>query len=188
MGSRSTCSWGALALVGLLLLTGCAGAGRNSEVVPTALPGKRFPTVVGIDLDGNEVTLPSGFNGKRNLIIVAFQRQQQGDAETWLGLYDSIRSDHPELQVYELPTIGRSGAIRRLWVNNGMRFGISGEEARARVITLYLDREVFQRALAIPTRDKIHVFLLNGAGNVVWRSDGPVTESTRADLAAALGG
>ncbi len=187
MGSRSTSPWRALILVGLLVLTSCAGAGRNSEVVPTALPGQRFPTVVGIDLDGNEVVLPFGFRGTQNLVIVAFKREQQNDANTWLGLFDNIRGDHPDLRVYELPTIDRSGAIHRFWVNNEMRYGISGEEARSRVITLYLDRDIFQRALAIPSQDSIHVFLLNGAGNVLWRSDGPVTERTRADLTAALG-
>ena len=178
--------WCAVAL--LLVLTACGFAGRNSEVVPTALPGERFPTVVGVTLDGEEVPLPFGFHGQRNLVIVAFRREQQADAESWLALYDSMRSDYPSLEAYEVPTIDKSSAVFRLWVNTGMRFGIDDAELRDRVYTLYLDREIFQRALAIPDRERIQVFLLNGDGNVLWRSAGPASDAARRELAAALGG
>ncbi|MDE0828380.1 MAG: hypothetical protein OSB03_04200 [Vicinamibacterales bacterium] len=64
-------------VLGALTLTGCIPAGINSPVQSSGATGVAFPDVVGIDLEGEQVSLPGGFAGRRNLVAVAFERDQQ---------------------------------------------------------------------------------------------------------------
>ena len=175
----------AVAAIGL---SACIGAGENSDVGSVAEPGTTFPQVVGINLEGEEVALPAGFEGQRNLVAIGFEREHQVDIDTWIAVADDLMADNETLRFYEVPTIYELGAASRLWINNGMRQGIPAPEARARTITVYLDREAFRAALAIPDVDDIQILLLNEAGKVLWRTEGPVTLEAKADLERALSG
>ncbi len=166
-------------------LTACIGAGRVSDVGPVAAPGTTFPSVAGINLEGEEILLPDGFAGRLNLVAVAFEREQQADVDTWIGASETLASER-DLRFYEVPTIYEAGAAFRLWVNNGMRAGIPGPEARARTITVYLDREAFLETLAIPDMTSIHVFLLDDAGRVLWRTAGVATADKLDELQRKL--
>ncbi len=172
-------------ILGALSLTGCIGAGRVSEVGPATEPGAAFPSVAGINLKGEEILLPQGFAGRLNLVAVAFEREQQADVDTWIGASEGLGSG-ADLRFYEVPTIFEAGAVFRLWVNNGMRAGIPAPEARARTITVYLDREAFLKTLAIPDMTSIHVFLLDDAGRVLWRTAGAATAEKLDELQRKL--
>jgi len=43
-----------------------------------------FPQLGARDLDGREVALPAGLLGKWNVVIIAFQRQQQELVDSWV--------------------------------------------------------------------------------------------------------
>ncbi len=172
-------------ILGALSLAGCIGAGRVSEVGSVSSPGAAFPSVAGINLEGEEIQLPQGFAGRLNLVAVAFEREQQADVDTWIGASERL-GDEADLRFYEVPTIYEAGAAFRLWVNNGMRAGIPAPEARARTITVYLDREAFLKTLAIPDVTSIHVFLLDDAGRVLWRTAGAATPDKLDELRKKL--
>ena len=87
-----------------------------------------------------------------------------------------------------MPTIYEANPAFRMWVNNGMRSGIRDADARQRTITVYLDRERFIELLAIPDMGDIHVFLLDDAGHVLWRTAGARDEEKMASLEKALSG
>lgn len=48
-----------------------------STACPQTRTGISFPQLGTRDLDGREVTLPAGLPGEWNVVIIAFQRQQQ---------------------------------------------------------------------------------------------------------------
>jgi hypothetical protein len=170
-----------------LVLGGCIAAGPNSSVTTRGEAGIDFPRVTGVNLEGEEIALPSGFQGERNLVAVAFKRGQQAKVDTWIAELDRLAEADPEMRFYELPTIYEANALFRMWVNNGMRSGIQDPVARKRTITLYLDREKFMAELAIPDMDDIHLFLLDRRGQVVWRAAGSADEAKLASLDEALG-
>lgn len=169
-----------------LVLGGCIAAGPNSTVTTRGDAGIDFPEVTGVNLEGEEIALPAGFRGERNLVAVAFKRGQQEKVDTWIAELDRLAEVDPELRFYELPTIYEANALFRMWVNNGMRSGIQDPVARKRTITLYLDREKFMAELAIPTMDDIHLFLLDEGGRVMWRAAGSADDAKLASLAEAL--
>jgi hypothetical protein len=174
-------------MAAILLLGGCLAAGPNSTVVTRGEAGIDFPEVTGVNLEGDEIALPSGFQGTRNLVAVAFKRGQQAKVDTWIAELDRLAEADPELRFYELPTIYEANALFRMWINNGMRSGIPDPVARKRTITLYLDREKFMAELLIPDMDDIHLFLLDGRGRVLWRAAGSADESKLASLGEVLG-
>ena len=173
-------------VLGALTLTGCIPAGINSPVQSSGATGVAFPDVVGIDLEGEQVSLPGGFAGRRNLVAVAFERDQQAVVDTWITAVEPLLARDRDLRLYEVPTIYESSVLFRLWVNNGMRAGIPDPAARRRTVTVYLDRERFTTALAIPDTREVHLLLLEADGRIVWRTTGPADDQKLAALADAL--
>jgi hypothetical protein len=135
-------------------------------------PAEVFPPLKASNLEKTELSLPSAFEGKVNLVLIAFERRQQKDVDTWLAALPDIQKSHPGLEYYELPTIKRMGALMRWFIDNGMRGGIPDKKQRARTITLYIDKEPFKKALNIPSEDTIYALLLDKAGQVIWRESG----------------
>jgi hypothetical protein len=92
------------------------------------------------------------------------------------------------VRYYELPVIQRLNVLARTFINEGMRSGIPDRLARARTITLYLDKVAFRRALELPHEDDIYVLLVDRQGQVLWRSGGAFTPEKGEGLAAAVHG
>jgi hypothetical protein len=169
-------------------LSGCIGAGEISSVGTVAKPGAIFPDVVGINLDGDRISLPAGFKGRRNLIAIGFEREHQADIDTWIDVADQLAVKHQGFRFYEVPTIYEVNAAYRFWINNGMRLGIPAAEARTRTVTVYVDRAAFNKSLAISDTKEIHVLLVDADSRILWRTAGPASAAKLAALDQALSG
>lgn len=141
-----------------------------------------FPRVTGSNLEGREFVLPEGFEGRLNLVFVAFKREQQSDVDTWLPLARALAARYTGFRYYELPTIYRANAMVRWFIDNGMRRGIPDPEARRSTITLYLDKDQFRSALGIPDENTIHVFLVRPDGRVIWRTEGALSDAAAREV------
>jgi hypothetical protein len=138
-----------------------------------SIPSILFPESEGRNLEGKRFQLPQDFEGDLNLVLIAFQREQQLMVNTWLPTADLMENLHPELSYYELPTISRMNSLARWFINTGMRSGIKDPKSRQKTITLFLDKGRFRNALGIGTEDNVHVLLVDRQGKVAWRSEGP---------------
>ncbi|BCS35900.1 hypothetical protein TBR22_A51350 [Luteitalea sp. TBR-22] len=148
--------------------------------------GARFPTVTSKNLEGRPMTLPRDFAGTRNVVFVAFKREQQAQVDSWVPFVKGTVGRIPDTEYYEVPTIGPLIRLLQWTINRGMRGGIPDVKARERTVTLYLDKAPFKTSLGITTEDTIHVFVVERAGQVLWRETGAFTEAKGASLAAAL--
>ncbi len=163
--------------IGLIVMTSESISQNN-----TSSDSLQFPQVTSENLNGKSFTLPQDFEGKVNLIFIAFIRGQQQQINTWLPLAQELKSQHPEFFYYELPTISRLNPVSRWFINQGMRSGIQDEAARAITITLYLDKEEFKQALNITSEESITLLLVNDQGTVLWRTSGSWTEKGEHDM------
>ncbi len=157
-----------------------------------ALPGNsmmeaHFPSVKASNLEKREFNLPADFEGDRNLLLIAFEREQQKDVDTWLREMKRFEEMDPGFQYYELPTIQRPNALARWFIDNGMRHGIPDRKAREHTITLYLEKQPFLDALRIADQTKIYALLVDRDGNVLWKSEGVLDEAKGASLRGVLG-
>jgi hypothetical protein len=55
----------------------------------------------------------------------------------------------------------------------GMKMGIPDRAAREATITLYLDKEAYRKALAIPDEETVVTMLVTRGGEILWRTEGP---------------
>jgi hypothetical protein len=157
-----------------------------SKSPKAAEQGLRFPPVVAADLAKRPVTLPRDFAGQRNLVLVAFQRQQQKDVDTWLNQLHRFEAVDPALRCYELPVISRLNPVARWFIDNGMRGGIPSQQQREHTITLYLDKAPFRAALGIADENQIYALLLDRDGSILWRAEGTFDEKKGSSLKEAL--
>jgi len=164
----------------LFVLQSCMiGAGENSKI--EANKDSYFPKITGIDLDGKKQQLPAAFKNKFNLVIVAFKREQQLEVDTWIKAIEPILKENSNLSFYEIPLIYEISTIGRMWVNNGMRFGIPDEVARKRTITVYTNREEFFRITKMQ-EDKIYALLIDANGKILWKAEGVSNETNIIDI------
>ena len=144
-----------------------------------------FPRLSASSLEGKTMRLPEDFAGDRNLLLIAFQREQQQNVDTWLHEMKRFELS-PGFQYYELPTIDRLNPLYRWFINRGMRRGIPDRNARSRTITLYLDKLSFRKALGLPDERRIYAVLVDRSGQVVWRAEGDFDEARAASLQKAI--
>lgn len=145
-----------------------------------------FPTITASNLSGEKITFPSGLKGETNLVLVAFQRDQQKDVDTWLAELPGIVATHPSLAYYEVPTIDRLNPMVRWFIDSGMRRGIPDKAQRARTVTFYIDKKPFKTALGIDSENTIYAFLVDRQGTVHWQASGSMTAESKQGLLTAL--
>ena len=146
----------------------------------------RFPQVSGTNLERKRLNLPQDFEGRVNILFVAFQQWQQGEVNTWIPKAQELEAGYPDLRYYELPTIRPLNRLAQAFINGGMRAGIPDRLARQRTITLYLDKDAYRQALDLPDEDHIYVLLIDGAGHILWRERGTFTPEKGAALEAQI--
>lgn len=169
-----------ISFVLLFTLQACMiGAGENSKI--EANQNNYFPKITGIDLQGKTQELPKVFKNKFNLVVVAFKREQQSEVDTWIKAVEPILKKNANLSFYEIPLIYELSSFKRMWVNNGMRFGIPDEAARKRTITVYTNREEFFRITKMK-EEKIYALLTDASGKILWQKEGVANEANVANL------
>ena len=146
----------------------------------------QFPRVSGFNLNRQEFEFPRDFRGDLNLLFVPFLQFQQAIINAWIPFADKLESAFPELACYELPTINELPALSRTFINEGMRAGIPNARARERTITLYIDMARFMRALGIPTKNEVHVLLVDRQSGILWRTTGSIDSAKGSELAKAI--
>jgi hypothetical protein len=150
------------------------------------MTGAWFPRLAARDLDGREVALPAGLPGEWTVVIIAFRRDQQDLADSWMPWLDQQTAADPRLGFAELPAIGLQWQPARPVIDGGMAAAIRDQKTRRRTLTVYTDIRRVTVPLGISDRSTIWLFLVDRAGQVRWRGCGGRDEATAAALTAAL--
>ncbi len=175
------------ALVSLLLAGSAAADATKIIDRRDAEAGARFPVLEAENLRGRTLRLPDDLAGDINLLLVAYERDQQADIDTWLGPLAKIPLETPHFAYYELPTISRGMAWMRGVIDGGMRQGIPDREQRERTITLYLDKDWFRHQIGTDGSNAIAALLVDRDGHVTQRWFGPFDATADSSLRTALG-
>jgi hypothetical protein len=150
------------------------------------LPPPKFPEVIGKSLDGKMFVLPRDFEGKLNVVFMAFQRAQQLAINTWLPTATLLEDLYPGLRYYELPVHSAINPIARWFLNRAMKVGIRYPGSREKTITLFLDKEPFRKALGISDEGNMHTFVLDQEARVVWHIEGSCDAEKAKNLSDAI--
>lgn len=134
---------------------------------------KSFPELQGNDLEGKTRILPRDFAGEKNIVILAFKREQQKDVDTWIDALKPNLDADPKLALYELPVMQQFNFLMRFNINNGMRYGIADKSARKRTICLYLDKASLKAKLGLVSEDQIVVLIVDQQKKILAKLYGP---------------
>lgn len=162
-----------------------AAAGALAAQAPPRSGEYRFPAITASALSGRRYSLPADFDGRANVVLVAFRREQQALVDTWLPAAQELASANADVRYYELPTISRGFTLLRPLIDRGMRGGIPDPAMRDATITLYTDVGAFRAALGLASDRTIYALLVDAAGVVRWRGEGAFTARQGAELARA---
>ena len=146
----------------------------------------RFPQIRARSLEREHYDLPAEFEGRRNVAVVAFRREQQQLVDTWLPFLLTLEAGHDDLRVYEIPAISQRWAPARWFIDGGMAVGIADQQARARTLTSYTDVGHVQRALGLRDDTTIATVLTGRDGRITWMTTGAFTDRAGEDLSVAL--
>lgn len=147
----------------------------------------RFPKIAARDLERTDYTLPDDLPGSWRVVLMPFKRWQQMVVSAWTDALEPLASAHPDMTVWEVPTLSRAWAPARGYIDGGMRAGIPDRDVRLHTLTAYAPLDEIARELDIPGFDEVQVFLLDSTGEIVWRSSGEPDAAKAAALADALG-
>jgi ATP10 protein len=145
-----------------------------------------FPPVSGSNLLRQKRILPQDFQGKLNLVFIAFKQWHQMEVDSWIPLAKELEQQYEDLAYYELPTIQSMNSFSKMFINEGMRAGIPNSKTRERTITLYLNKNDFRTALGMPDEDHIYILLIDRQGKEFFRARGPNNRDAAASLGQAL--
>jgi hypothetical protein len=144
----------------------------------------RMPSIAAENLNERALTLPADLPAEKTLVLMAFEREQQDEVDTWIKGMDLASGKLPWLEV---PVVGTGGSLRRSMVNGGMRMGIKDESVRERTVTLFVDRVGLLRSMGLPGEGKIIlVLVMNRKGEVLTYAQGRHSADKAQLLLAAL--
>jgi hypothetical protein len=138
-------------------------------------------------LEGEKLVIPRDLEESRNLLAVAFLREQQADVDTWVPEFGRLEEADPKLVTYEVPVISRRFGPFRHRIDGAMTAAIPDPKTRAHTLTTYTDVGRVTRALGVDDTDRIVVVLADREGEIEWLHLGERTEQAAASLRSALG-
>lgn len=162
-------------LCSFLLASGCSKA----VVVKDNITDKTFPTVVGKNLEGESIEIPSAYRGKNTLILVGYQQKTQFDIDRWiLGVLQA----GIDVAIVEVPTIaGMMPQMVQQFIDSGMRSGIPPADW-ASVVTVYEDADKIINFLGNERPQSAVAVLIDKNSKVVWKSNSGYSASQILEL------
>jgi hypothetical protein len=146
----------------------------------------QFPTITTRDLNKRQLSLPRDLEGEVNLLLLGYAEWQRQQFETWLPVAARLEKSYPQFYYYELPVIGPVSILSRLLLDQAMRAGIPGRDMRARVLTLYVDKELLNQQLGIENEHQITLLLVQQDGAILWRETGVYSHEKASALEEVL--
>ena len=132
----------------------------------------RFPKLHAHDLETKAYVVPEDLPGTFRLILLPFKQWHQIIVGAWLDALAPALASRPDVTSWEIPALSALWKPARGYIDGGMRSGIPDIEVRRHTLTSYGELGVITAQLGIDNFDAPHVFLLDDAGEILWRDSG----------------
>lgn len=153
-----------------------------SEVSPLSV----FPTIAAESLDRTSILLPSQLEGTENLLLLSWARDQGPQLDTWTAVSQAMQHSDAGFRVYKMLVSAPENILYRWWETASLRADETDPELLHWNIPLYTDKTALRRSLGLENDEhSVAALLVDKAGHVLWKAEGPSTASTRAALLAA---
>ncbi len=132
------------------------------------------------------ILLPSQLEGTENLLLLSWARDQTPQLDTWISVAQALQHRDSGFRVYRMLVSAPENVLYRWWETASLRADETDPELLHWNVPLYTDKTLLRRNLGLESDERSVVALLvDKAGHVLWKAEGPSTASTRAALLAA---
>ncbi len=153
---------------------------------PEGLTSALLPTITAEALDKTLLTVPAGLEGRQNLLLLSWARDQASQIDTWTAVAQALQHTDFHFRVYRMLISAPENALFRWWDNASLRAGETDPELLHWDVPLYTDEAALRRALGLGLHDRsVVAVLVDRSGKILWKALGPSTSASRAGLLAA---
>ena len=165
-----------------------AGQAPQRAAVSETPQSAVFPSIAAEALDKTPILLPSQLDGRENLLLLSWARDQGPQLDTWTAVAQALQHTDAGFRVYRMPVSAPENALYRWWDSASLRAEETDPELLHWSVPLYTDKAALRRSLGLGNDDhSVAALLVDKAGHVLWKAEGLSTAATRAALLAAAG-
>jgi hypothetical protein len=145
-----------------------------------------LPEIAAEALDKTMLNLPRQMEGRQNLLLLSWDRDQAGQIESWTAVAQALEHTQPGFVVYRMLVNTPENFIFRWWDNASLRAAETDPDLLHRDVPLYTDEARLRQAIGLSAGQRpVVALLVERSGRIVWKSTGPSTAASRASLLAA---
>jgi hypothetical protein len=145
-----------------------------------------LPAITAQALDKTSINLPSQLQGKVNLLLLSWARDQAPQVETWSAVSQALLHSDPSFRVYRIPVSEPENILFRWWDSASLRTDETDPEMLHWIVPIYTDKDKLRHSLHVQANDhQVLVLLVDQSGRVLWRAQGPSNAANRESLRGA---
>lgn len=138
-----------------------------------------MPKTASESLAGRPMTLPDSLKGHPAVVIVGFSKNSQSRVKEWDS--QARRQLGEAFDVYQVAVLEDAPRFVRGMITRAMKGSTPAERQEHFLIVVKGEAEL-KKAAAFSASDDAYVLLLDGTGDVRWRTHGAVSEAALGEL------
>tara|TARA_B100000497_G_scaffold63967_1_gene72266 strand:+ start:208 stop:744 length:537 start_codon:yes stop_codon:yes gene_type:complete len=132
---------------------------------------KKFPSIKGLSLSGNEVIFPEDIKGRVAVLSIAFKQRAQQCINTWADELLPRYGVNKTVQYYEVPMLGGQWTMARNWIDGGMQSGVP-KPLHDFTVTYYGPLKQYYKSLQINSKKSCYIYVLDKDGVIKGKFEG----------------
>jgi hypothetical protein len=155
----------------------------NANVLAAQMPndGTRIPDVRGTSFSNEAVNLPEDLKGKLGVLVIGFSRDSREADSAWGKRLAADYRGSPSVVYYEMPVLAAAPRMMRGFIVKSMKSSLPANE-QARFVVIYENEAAWKTVTHYGRPNDPYLLVVNSQGNVVWQTQGAVTEAAYAAL------
>jgi hypothetical protein len=142
---------------------------------------ERIPEVHGTSLSNQSVNLPEALSGKVGVLVLGFSRSSRDAVASWGRRLATDYRESPAVAYYEMPVLASAPGMVRGFIVRSMRSSVP-EQMQARFVPIMANEAAWRGLVHYGAPDDPYVLVVDGQGDVVWQTQGQLTEAAYAAL------
>jgi hypothetical protein len=147
--------------------------------------GEQLPKTVGESLAGQQVMLPDLLKGHASVVIVGFTRNSGSAAKDWGTRVRKQLGD--AFEVYQVAVLEDAPSLIRGVIKHSMK-GSTPADRQSHFLVVVKGEAELKKATAYSDADTAYLLLLDGAGEIRWRTHGAANDAALKELSDKVQG
>ena len=146
---------------------------------------EQLPKIEGETLAGQQLVLPDSLKGHAAVVVVGFSKSSQSQVKEWDARARKQLGDG--IGVYQVAVLEDAPSFVRGMIKHAMR-GSTPAGRQGHFVVVVKGEADLKKAADFSAADEAYVFLLDGGGEIRWRTHGAVSDASLKKLSDKVQG